>query len=94
MATDTFFNGATIRFSVEFKNSSGVLTNPTTVTLKLEDPTGTEQSHTDATQDATGKYHRDVTVTGAGGWAWRWIATGTVQQVDEGVFDVLPSRFV
>ena len=91
--TDTFVYGATVRFSVEFKNSLGAFADPTTVTLKTEDPTGTEATYADATQDATGKYHRDVQVSVPGGWVWRWIATGAVAQVDEGEFDVLTSRF-
>lgn len=91
--TDRFKYGATVRFSVELRDSTGALATPTTLTLKTEDPTGTETSYTDATQDSTGLYHRDVTCSVQGLWAWRWIATGTVSQVDEGDFLIENSRF-
>ncbi len=85
--------GASVRLSAEFSNASGTLTDPTIITLKTEDPSGIEDTYTDAVKDSTGLYHRDITVSKAGIWHWRWIAEGAVSQVDEGEFSVNPTVF-
>ncbi len=92
-----YYPGATPRLSCDFY-SSGVLTDPTTITLKVLGPDGTTSTYTYAlsqiTKDATGKYHKDVTLSTEGTWRWRWEGTGTVPATTEGEIEVTRSPFV
>jgi hypothetical protein len=79
--------GDTIRLSTTFK--VGVtLTDPDTITLTVTTPAGTPTSYTygaaQITKDSTGAYHKDVVVTAAGIWWWKWTGTGAAAGVDEG----------
>lgn len=76
---------------------TATLTDPSTVTLKVQDPAGTETSYTLAgatvTKDSTGNYHKDVTINLAGRWVARWIGTGTVPTAVERIIYVPTSNF-
>ena len=90
--------GDTIRLSAEFVAASpAVSTDPTTVTLKVEDPTGTESTFTYAgghlTKSSTGNYHYDYVPTKAGRHTYRFIGTGALQTAEETPFYVRRSRF-
>ena len=86
--------GDIVRVSVEFKNLTGTLTDPTTVTLKYRDPTGTLTDWTvtagEIVKDGVGLYHADVSPTAAGIWAYRFVGVGTLQAAEEGTFLVKP----
>ncbi len=86
----------TIYTSVAFR-TSGVATDPTTVTLKVEDPSGTESTYTYAlgqvTKTATGAYSKEISLTTSGIWHYAWYGTGAVAAVDEGYLEVLGSVF-
>jgi hypothetical protein len=88
--------GATVTLDRKFYVGS-VLTDPTTVTLKVEDPAGTETSYTYAaatiTKSGTGIYTKNVACTLAGTWKYRWIGTGAVEAVAEGEFVIKRSVF-
>lgn len=91
-------NGDAVRVSVDFKNASGTLTDPTTVTFKFENPAGTETSYVygvdgQLVKSGTGEYYVDITGNSYGTWLWRFIGTGTVVQVDEGAFFIKKSEF-
>lgn len=77
---------------------AGVLTDPTTIQLQTEDPSGNEDSYTFAggtvTKDGTGIYYRDVTLDEAGTWTYRWKGTGAVIAAWEASFDVQTTKFV
>jgi hypothetical protein len=88
-----YIQGATVRLSTEIRDADRVLVDPTTTILKVENPSGSETTYTDAVKDAVGKYHRDILVPTVGTWYYRWEATGTFQQVDEGDFVVDRSAF-
>ena len=85
-----------VRLSVTFTVSS-TATDPTTVTLKVQDPSGNEATYTYAlaqvTRDDTGDYHYDLTLDEAGAWSYRWEGTGTVTAAYEGELWVKGSRF-
>lgn len=91
---NSYIQGATVRLKAEFRSPSGTLSNPTTVTVKVEHPSGSEDTYTDAVLDSTGKYHRDILAPDVGVWRYRWESTGTVQQVGEGEFLISRSAFV
>ncbi len=62
-----------------FRNQ-GTLTDPSTATLKVKDPTGTVTSYSLAqlTKDGVGLYHYDVIPAVAGEYLWAWSSTGPV----------------
>lgn len=78
-----------VRMSAEFY-LSGVLTNPTTVTLSIDSPSGSVITITDATNDSTGKYHYDYTPPIAGSYQYQFDGTGAVVAAAEGSFSVSP----
>jgi hypothetical protein len=84
-----FYEGQEIRIYTQtpFRNAAGVATDPTTVTLTVQHPDGTE------TKTATGTYEKLLTppVGSAGIWGWEWRGTGAVAAVDQGLFRVRPA---
>lgn len=82
--------GQLVRLSVAF-TISGVATDPTTVTLKVKDPTGTETTYTYAAaqivKDSTGNYHMDYTVPAhLGYYFYGYEGAGTVIASSESSF--------
>lgn len=98
MALPAYDKGDLVRSSVAFLNASSVATDPTTITVKVEDPSQNESTYVygtdaDVVKDSTGNYHLDVTPDETGTWVVRWIGTGTVAQVDEDPFYCKRSDF-
>ncbi len=94
----TFDIGDTIRLSAAFTTTAGVADDPTTVTLKVKVPSGTETSYVYLTdlslvRDSEGNYHRDLLLSTAGTYHYRWVGTGDVATADEGRFVVRASAF-
>jgi hypothetical protein len=83
---NTVDKGEVYRSSVEFRDSTGALANPTTITVKYETPAGTETTKTYAGDPAvvirpsTGVFYIDITASTAGVWPVLWIGTGAVAQ--------------
>ena len=92
--TSSYYNGQGIRLSGTF-TVGGSLTDPTTVSLILRDPSGNEGTYTAAggqvSSDATGIHYMDHTVDEAGIWMYKWIGTGAVIAVKESFFAVVDS---
>lgn len=86
-----YTKGQQVRVSLEVYNSSNVLANAT-VALSIKAPDGTVTTPS-VTNDSTGKYHSDVSLSAAGVWWYRWAATGTVVQAVEGALGVNASEF-
>lgn len=86
---NSYDKGSTVKVytSVAFK-TSGAATDPTTVTLLVQDPNGTETSYTYAlgqvTKDGTGLYSKSITMSTPGTWYYKFIGTGTCAAVDKG----------
>lgn len=86
--------GDTIRLINNFYVGT-TLTDPTTVTLVVTDPSGnTEGTYTYAgstiTKSSTGIYYKDLSVDEDGVWEFQWTATGTVADVSTGTVTVYP----
>lgn len=67
----------------------GTNTDPTTVSLEVTSPTAASATtYTYAagqiTKSATGIYYYDLSLTLAGAWLWRWVATGAVASAESG----------
>lgn len=83
--------GSKVRMSGAF-TSLGVDTDPTTITLKVKDPTGVTTTYTYGVEaivkDSTGHYHFDLIVTYVGRWFYKWSGTGTIAATNEETFRV------
>lgn len=91
----SYLEGSTIRLTATFV-VGGSNTDPTTVTLKLENPSGTQTTYTYAAgqivRSAKGIYYRDVTPDAVGEWTYRYIGTGDAAGVAETTFRITPSE--
>jgi hypothetical protein len=87
----TYDIGDVVRISSIFTQSD-VSIDPTTVTLALTAPDGTQATYsyagTTIVKDSTGNYHVDVSPTQHGTYRYRWASTGTAQGAEEGWFQV------
>lgn len=83
---NSYHKGQQIRITGTF-TVNGTATDPTTVTLKVQDPTGAETTYTYAlsqiTKSTTGIYYKDLTLNISGYWHYRWEVTGAVVASDE-----------
>jgi len=74
----------TVRARAEFRVAT-TLTDPTTITLLVTDPSGNADSYTygaaQITKESTGIFYRDLTVDEAGEWQTRFTGTGAVVAV-------------
>jgi hypothetical protein len=96
--TNSYFIGQVVRVTGTFQNTSGVATDPTTVTFKWRDPvtaaiTPLVYSVDNAlVKDSTGVYHVDITTSNPGDLWFAWYGTGTVAAAIESVFIVKATR--
>lgn len=87
-----------VRVTAEFRNNSGVLTDPTTVTLKVKTPEGTittyvYNSGSEIVKSATGIYYSDIDITRVGTHHYRWVGTGTIKAAGESRFTIKHTEF-
>ena len=100
MTATVFYDNANeiAQLTVTF-TSSGSPASPTTVSLVVTDPSGTQTTYTTSngiTQSGTGIYTAAITclpaLTGVDGlWSYVWIGTGAVSDVQPGTWRVLPT---
>ncbi len=98
MRTNEYDIGDEVRVSAAFQSLANVLTDPTTVTVKVKDPANAITSYVYGTdeelvKDSTGMYHLDVTPDQSGTWYYRFASTGTVTAAEEKSFLVRESNF-
>lgn len=81
MSDKLYEPGVSVRLTGQFR-ASGVLGDPTEVTLKVKDPLGTTTTYlwslAEVTREAAGIFYVDVVPETPGRWFYRWIATGTL----------------
>jgi hypothetical protein len=94
--THTYHKGNSIKSVASFK-VGGELTDPTTVTLKVKDPTETITSYTyalaEVTKSSTGVYYKEIPSDLVGIWRVEWIGTGACVAVDEDFYIIEPCNF-
>ena len=80
MAT-TYDKGDLVCITATF-TVSDVNTDPTAISLKVQDPSGNEATYTYAlgqvTKTGTGLYRYDLTIDETGYWYYRWEGTGAM----------------
>ena len=84
--------------TVTFETAAGVLTDPTTVTVKIRAPSGTVTTYVygsdaEVVKDSVGVYHVEYTVTAAAIWHVRWNGTGACVASSEVSFNIDASGF-
>jgi len=75
--------GDRVRASVQFRNDTDVLTDPTAITVTIDPPGTGRQTLTfgvdgGLVKDTTGTYHTDFTLTKSGRWLLGWDGTGAL----------------
>ena len=86
--------GSAVLVSALFKDANNIPVNPTTITLKVRDPTSVETDYTTGfTNQGVGMYTYVFVPTVSGVWRYRWIGTGAATAASEGKFEIKPSDF-
>ncbi len=83
--------GQPVRVSVQVRDAGGGLVDPTTVTLTVRTPAGSNLTYDEPDTDGTGLYRQDVPTSAtatAGRYQYRWLTTGDGAGVDAGSFDI------
>jgi len=80
--------GATLYLGFKFYTRAGALSDPTTITFKLEDPSEnvTTYALVDFTKNSTGDYEIGVNVDESGEWQWYLTTTGAPKVAANGRF--------
>jgi hypothetical protein len=91
-----FTVGTKVTLEGTFKNKARELDDPTTVTVRIEDPDGvvTVIEHADITRVSLGVYEVDVLVNREGTWWYRFEGDGDLVTAGDDRFRVMDSRFV
>ena len=87
--------GQQIQLTAAF-TSSGSAADPTTITLKILDPSGNTDTYTYAggtvSKSGTGGYYKNFTPDEAGTWRLYWAGTGTVVAATQGEFFIIATE--
>jgi hypothetical protein len=99
LAPGKHYINSPIALTANFQSAAGSDVDPTTVTIRVMDPWGTETSYVYGTddevvKDSVGDYTATITPDSAGRWHFRWQTTGTNLVIaSEGDFLVQDSPF-
>jgi len=90
--------GSDIELAARFEEYDQLI-DPTTVTVRIREPDGTETSYVYNTDDevereSIGEYVFHLLPTVSGSYFYRWIASGNITAAGEGFIKVDVSRFV
>ena len=88
---NAYYPNNLIRLSAAF-TVAAVASDPSTVSLKVKDPSGAVTTYASPVKDSVGNYHQDVTATIVGVWYYDWIGTGAIIAESENTFTILPSQ--
>lgn len=89
----TYEIGQLARLEVIFQDINGNPADPTTVSVLVQSPDGTQVNYNppDVVCDGTGSYHFDLLVLQAGSYLYQWNGTGVLVAVQEGSITVAES---
>ena len=88
-----YAEGTGLQITATFRTIPGVITDPTAVNFKYENPDGTKTTLVYGTDSAlvkesTGVYHVMLLLDTSGAWNYRWIGTGAVAIGYDGTINV------
>lgn len=91
---DNLIVGNTYRLRGTFRTVLRILANPTTVTLRIEDPDGNVEvvASGSITNESTGVYYYDFAPDQAGRWYYRFIGAGAVIATNPETFLAVAAR--
>lgn len=94
---DNYFQGSRVRVTGTFENENHVLTDPTTIVAKVENPNGVKTTYTYLTDAAlvrqsTGIYYVDIDVNIAKIWSYRFEGAGLVEAASQGSFMCIAAK--
>lgn len=86
----TYDKGDLVILTASWQNEAGAYVDPTTITLKIQDPTGSTTSYaygsSTMTKTATGRYRYEYQPTAQGKYSYRWEGTGTATATGQSGF--------
>lgn len=90
--------GDAVRAIVRFTDTSKTLVDPSAITGKFKNPSGTTTIYeygvdAELVKSETGVYYIDIPIDTSGLWYYRYEATGTYTGAVEGYFKVRESEF-
>ena len=94
---NTYDIGDLVRITSAFTTQAGTAVDPSTVTARVKDPSGTTTVFTypaTVTKDSTGNFHADFVPTLAGVHYYRWEGTGAAVAASESFFYVAQSSVI
>ena len=97
---NTYQPGNVVVMTVQFTNSATppVPADPTSIALRVIDPSGVETDYTylagDLTKNSVGNYSYPLEVLLFGRWKYRFEGKGAIIAAAENLFQVSPSNFV
>lgn len=94
----SYDKGSQVKISCTFTDVNGVAVDPTTVTVKYENPSGTETvfvygTDAEVVKSAVGVYYVLVDVDETGTWYYRFDGAGAAVAASEAEFYVRSSEF-
>lgn len=89
----SYFVGSAVVLSATFTTPTKALVDPTSVRLRVKDPTGVEVDYNSPTYVSAGIYTQQIVPTLTGTWSYRWEGTGAVVVTLEAKFEVKPTAF-
>lgn len=91
VAATPLYTGNQTLLTVTFTSLAGVPTNPTTVSLTVIAPDGTQVVYASPTSVGSGVYTQVVPIAQSGSYNYEWTGTGTVVAVIPGTFQSFPA---
>jgi hypothetical protein len=97
MSIGVFHKGDDVRVEADFVDINDVPVDPTTVTLKVMDPSGNIDEYTYALggviKASVGSYYKDVDADEEGDWHCWWVSTASGKAAEPTQFVVEPTPF-
>lgn len=91
----SYLKGQVVRLRVHFTDpeNQDARVQPSSVTVKVQDPAGSESSHTPTFDSSDTSFYYDLTVSSAGTWYYRAEASGSYVAAGEKAITVKASEF-
>lgn len=90
------YKAATFAVASGVPSATYALTDPTTVSLVVQQPDGTRTTYTYAggtvTKHSAGVFYRDIALDMPGEWTIRWVGTGAAAATDETLIKAMATR--
>lgn len=96
MSIDVKHKGDLQELKATFRDEDDTLVDPSTVSLKVMDPSGNVDEYTAVaglTRESLGVYFTDIELDESGDWHYWWTSTGSGEGAEPGQITVAPTPF-